>query len=90
MELPMPHSLPNYDNPRHRLLTTKEAAAVAHVTPACIRQWVKRGYLTPTASYRRGKKVHLFLESHILKVERDRRVRQQQASKVTNHPPIDR
>ncbi|WP_376738570.1 MerR family transcriptional regulator [Streptomyces noursei] len=76
----MSSSLPNYDDPTRRLLTAREAAEVAHVTPACIRQWVRRGYLTPTASYRRGKKVHLFLESHILKVERDRRVRQRQVS----------
>ncbi|WP_116209089.1 MerR family transcriptional regulator [Streptomyces olivoreticuli] len=60
------------DSPRHRLLTTAEAAEAAGVTAACIRQWAHRGYLAPVA--RRGKH-NLYLEDHVLRVEHSRRVR---------------
>lgn len=61
-----------HGNPRFRLLTTREAAAAAGVSAACIRQWVKRGYLRPTARYQRGNGL-LYREDHVLEVERDRR-----------------
>ncbi|MEU5431592.1 MerR family transcriptional regulator [Streptomyces olivoreticuli] len=60
------------DSPCRRLLTTQEAAAVARVTPACIRQWTSRGYLVPTA--RQGR-TNLYLEDHVLRAERIRRNR---------------
>ncbi|MFE0063386.1 MerR family transcriptional regulator [Streptomyces sp. NPDC059003] len=55
---------------QQRLLTTAEAAAVAGVQAACIRQWVSRGYLQPTA--RQGNR-NLYREDHVLQVERDHR-----------------
>ncbi|WP_274919520.1 helix-turn-helix domain-containing protein [Streptomyces sp. WZ-12] len=61
-------------DPRHRLLTTAEAARMAGVSPACIRQWVRRGYLQPIAHYRRGN-IPLYREDHVLLAERDRRTR---------------
>ncbi|MCC2280830.1 MerR family transcriptional regulator [Streptomyces sp. ET3-23] len=64
------------DSPRHRLLTTQEAATVAQVTPACIRQWTSRGYLVPTA--RQGR-TNLYLEDHVLRTERIRRNRRSPA-----------
>ncbi|WP_367620987.1 MerR family transcriptional regulator [Streptomyces olivoreticuli] len=57
-------------DPRHRLLTTAEAAETAGVTTACIRQWTHRGYLTPTAHH--GKH-NLYREDHVLDAERTRR-----------------
>ncbi|MFJ8390949.1 helix-turn-helix domain-containing protein [Streptomyces sp. NPDC094438] len=61
-------------DPRLRLLTTNEAAALIGVTPACIRQWVFRGYLHPAAYFRRGR-AQLFREDHVLETERARRNR---------------
>ncbi|MFJ4806952.1 helix-turn-helix domain-containing protein [Streptomyces murinus] len=58
-------------DPRRRLLTTAEAASAAGVSPACIRQWVHRGYLRPVAWYRRSG-AHLFREDHVLLAERER------------------
>ncbi|MEU2433644.1 helix-turn-helix domain-containing protein [Streptomyces sp. NPDC007861] len=61
---------PALADPSRRLLTTAEAAEVAQVSPACIRQWVRRGYLRPVARY--GKR-NLYREDHVLRAERDRR-----------------
>lgn len=58
-------------SPRDRLLTTVEAAEVVGVTPACIRQWARRGYIRPIA--RSGKR-NLYREDHVLCAERDRRI----------------
>lgn len=63
-------------SPRRRLLTTQEAAAIAQVTPACIRQWTSRGYLVPTA--RQGRN-NLYREDHVLQAERVRRGRRASA-----------
>lgn len=60
-------------NPRLRLLTAREAAEVCAVSEACIRQWVTRGYLKPTASYRKTG-ARLYREDHLLEVERTRRM----------------
>ncbi|WP_414167552.1 helix-turn-helix domain-containing protein [Streptoverticillium reticulum] len=57
-------------SPRHRLLTTQEAAAVARVSPSCIRQWTHRGHLVPAA--RQGR-TNLYREDHVLEAERTRR-----------------
>lgn len=61
-------------NPRYRLLTAAEAATAVGVSPACIRQWVARGYLSPTARYGRTG-TWLFREDHVLETERLRRRR---------------
>ncbi|MFI5987713.1 helix-turn-helix domain-containing protein [Streptomyces sp. NPDC051555] len=58
--------------PRLRLLTAKEAAELLGVSPACIRQWVARGHLTPTATYQKSG-VRLYREDHVLEAERARR-----------------
>lgn len=54
------------------LLTTTEAAAVAHRTPATIRSWKHRGYLKPF-THHNGQP--LYLEMDVLEVERDTRRR---------------
>ncbi|WP_107288564.1 helix-turn-helix domain-containing protein [Streptomyces sp. NBRC 110611] len=59
-------------DPRHRLLTTAEAAVVACVTPATVRKWVHRGYLRPIARY--GNR-NLYREDHVLRTERACRTR---------------
>ncbi|MFI1966533.1 MerR family transcriptional regulator [Streptomyces pathocidini] len=59
-------------DPRWRLLTTAEAAEAVGVSPACIRQWKRRGYLRPIARYRTNGSL-LYREDHVLEVERDRR-----------------
>ncbi|MCC2280938.1 helix-turn-helix domain-containing protein [Streptomyces sp. ET3-23] len=69
-------------SPCRRLLTTQEAAAVAQVTPACIRQWTSRGYLVPAA--RQGR-ANLYLEDHVLRAERIRRNRRP-AARSTPQP----
>ncbi|WP_327591660.1 helix-turn-helix domain-containing protein [Streptomyces chartreusis] len=60
--------------PRHRLLTTAEAAELAGVTPACIRQWARRRYLRPVAQYGA---LNLYREDQVLEVERARRLHKQ-------------
>lgn len=61
-----------FGDPRSRLLTAAEAAQLLGVSASCIRQWVARGYLRPTAYFRRGR-VQLFREDHILEADRGRR-----------------
>ncbi|WP_372472111.1 helix-turn-helix domain-containing protein [Streptomyces albireticuli] len=68
-------------SPQDRLLTTVEAAEAAGVTPACIRQWARRGYIRPIA--RIGKR-NLYREDHVLRAERDRRVEATSAVKPAN------
>lgn len=58
------------DDPRVRLLTGTEAAALAGVAPATIRTWHHLGRLTPVA--RQGR-AWLYLESDVLTVEAETR-----------------
>ncbi|MGX8910277.1 MerR family transcriptional regulator [Streptomyces netropsis] len=60
--------------PRGRLITGKEAGELVSVSPDCIRQWVQRGYLSPVARDRTSRAL-LYLEDHVLEVERARRSR---------------
>lgn len=60
-------------DPDQRLLTTIEAAAVAHVKPGTIRQWRYRQHLTPHSFDETGHP--LYLELHVLEAERDTRRR---------------
>lgn len=59
-------------DPRLRLLTARQAAALIGVEPATIRRWVARGYLTPWPMPGRA---HLFREIDVLVAERDTRRR---------------
>ncbi|MFF4406027.1 helix-turn-helix domain-containing protein [Streptomyces sp. NPDC001404] len=70
-------------SPRHRLLTTREAAAVAQVSPSCIRQWTSRGHLVPAA--RQGR-ANLYREDQVLEAERIRRNHRAPARAVL--PPL--
>lgn len=54
-------------NPHARLLYAREAAAVAKVAEATIRDWVRRHELTPFARGRH--RAHLFLEADVLVTE---------------------
>jgi hypothetical protein len=64
------------NDPRRRLLTGREAAILAGVEPATIRDWVRRGELHPAASYPHTR-THLFLEIDVLLAER--RIRHRRA-----------
>lgn len=44
------------------LLTTAEAAAHAHVTPATIRQWVYRGHLAAASHNHNGRPLYRLLD----------------------------
>ncbi|MGW2557630.1 helix-turn-helix domain-containing protein [Streptomyces sp. NPDC001635] len=82
-----PHYTDPPGNPRLRLLTTAEAAQAAGVSPACIRQWTRRGYLKPVARYRNA---NLYLEHHVLLVERDRRASHHRKPRApTDGPSLD-
>ncbi|WP_188273845.1 MerR family transcriptional regulator [Streptomyces sp. CBMA152] len=67
--------------PSHRLLTTREAARVAGVKISTIRQWQRRGYLTPIARYRT---TNLYREDHVLRAERARRTGKTQTSTASS------
>jgi hypothetical protein len=60
-------------DPRRRLIYADEAALVAHVERATIRDWVRRHELTPRATGRNG--AHLFLEADVLLAEQRNRAR---------------
>lgn len=59
-------------DPRKRLLYGYEAAKIANVAPATIRDWVRKGQLKPKAVGKRG---HLYLEADVLLVEKANRAR---------------
>lgn len=42
-----PQVIPDPEDPATRLLTTAEAAAAAHVDEATVRDWARRGLITP-------------------------------------------
>ncbi|MEU6708118.1 helix-turn-helix domain-containing protein [Streptomyces wuyuanensis] len=67
-------------DPRLRLLTTAEAADAVGVSPACIRQWRRRGHLRPVAEYRLSGAL-LYREVDVLRAERDRREARSSRSK---------
>ncbi|MFE3866326.1 helix-turn-helix domain-containing protein [Streptomyces goshikiensis] len=55
-----------------RLLSSREAAQLVHVTPECIRKWVSRGYLKQATKHK-GRS--FFRTEDILLVDRNRRKR---------------
>ncbi|MBF6046098.1 helix-turn-helix domain-containing protein [Streptomyces sp. NRRL B-1677] len=59
-----------------RLLTAVEAAEMVNVKPSCIRQWVRRGYLQPTARNLKSG-AWLYREDHILVTEKERRMKRE-------------
>ncbi|MCC3768834.1 helix-turn-helix domain-containing protein [Streptomyces sp. UNOC14_S4] len=70
-----------------RLLTSAEAAELAGVTPSCIRQWVKRGHLRPTARNFKSR-AWLYREDHVLVAERARRVKQAPGPSGAQHVSV--
>ncbi|MEU2516991.1 MerR family transcriptional regulator [Streptomyces syringium] len=63
---------------RCRLITGKEAGELLSVSPECIRQWVRRGYLSPVARDERNRAL-LYREDHVLEAERVCRSRRSRA-----------
>jgi DNA-binding transcriptional MerR regulator len=58
---------PDLDDPEQVVLTTQEAARAAHVDPAIVRDWARRGLLEPVDPNSTPRR---YREIHVLRVER--------------------
>lgn len=62
-----------------RTVTTREAAALAGVSPATIRSWVAKGWLAPLPVLDPSRRHHLFKPDEVVRCEHDHRSRVRRA-----------